>query len=70
MPSMQRDIGTRRPNADSNRTNSPHIVQPTEPLDAIIVGAGFAGCYALYRLRQKGFTAKIIEAGTGLGGIW
>lgn len=30
----------------------------------------FAGVYALYKLRQAGFKVKIIEAGTGLGGIW
>ena len=30
----------------------------------------FAGVYILHRLRQAGFECKIIEAGTGLGGIW
>ena len=30
----------------------------------------FAGVYILYKLRQAGFKAKLIEAGTGLGGIW
>lgn len=39
-------------------------------LDAVIIGAGFAGVYLLHRLRQAGFKAKIVEAGTGLGGIW
>lgn len=70
MPGMQREMGVRRSTADYTRADSPNDIQPSEPLDAIIVGAGFAGVYALYRLRQKGFTAKIIEAGTGLGGIW
>jgi len=41
-----------------------------EDLDVVIVGAGFAGCYLLYKLRKRGFKAKIIEAGSGLGGIW
>ncbi|KAF9885388.1 hypothetical protein FE257_013006 [Aspergillus nanangensis] len=42
----------------------------TEKLDALIVGAGFAGIYLLHQLRQRGFKAKIIEVGSGLGGVW
>ena len=41
-----------------------------EELDALVVGAGFGGCYLLHRLREAGFSAKIVEAGSGLGGIW
>ncbi len=40
------------------------------PLDAIIVGAGFAGLYTLHRLRSLGFSARIYEAGSGVGGTW
>ena len=39
-------------------------------IDAVIVGAGFAGMYMLHRLRGLGFTAVAIEAGTGVGGTW
>jgi cyclohexanone monooxygenase len=39
-------------------------------LDAIIVGAGFAGLYMLHRLRGLGFSARIYEAGSGVGGTW
>ncbi|EXJ56085.1 hypothetical protein A1O7_09016 [Cladophialophora yegresii CBS 114405] len=38
--------------------------------DAIIVGAGFSGLYLLHELRKAGFTVKLIEAGSGPGGIW
>lgn len=38
--------------------------------DAIIVGAGFAGLYMLYRLRAMGLKAIIFEAGEGVGGTW
>ena len=38
--------------------------------DAVVVGAGFAGLYMLYRLRQLGLTARVYEAGTGVGGTW
>jgi len=39
-------------------------------VDAVVVGAGFAGLYALYRLREAGFTARAFEAGTDVGGVW
>jgi cyclohexanone monooxygenase len=39
-------------------------------LDAVIVGAGFAGLYMLHRLRGLGFSAQVFEAGTGVGGTW
>src|SRR6201982_3002912 len=39
-------------------------------LDAIVIGAGFAGMYMLHRLRQAGFSARVIEAGKGVGGTW
>ncbi len=38
--------------------------------DAVIVGAGFAGMYMLHKLRQLGFTAKVYEAGSDVGGTW
>jgi cyclohexanone monooxygenase len=38
--------------------------------DAVIVGAGFAGMYMLHRLRRAGFSARVIEAGKGVGGTW
>ena len=38
--------------------------------DAVIVGAGFAGLYMLHRLRGLGFTARVFEAGSGVGGTW
>jgi cyclohexanone monooxygenase len=39
-------------------------------LDALIVGAGFAGLYMLHKLRQGGFSAKVVEKGSGVGGTW
>jgi len=38
--------------------------------DAVIVGAGFAGMYMLHRLRTMGFSARVFEAGSGVGGTW
>ena len=39
-------------------------------VDAVIVGAGFAGMYMLHRLRGLGFSARVFEAGKGVGGTW
>jgi cyclohexanone monooxygenase len=39
-------------------------------LDAVVVGAGFAGLYMLLKLRELGLSARVIEAGDGIGGTW
>ena len=38
--------------------------------DAIVVGAGFSGMYALHLLRQRGLSARVFEAGDNVGGTW
>ena len=38
--------------------------------DAIVVGAGFAGLYALHRLRGDGLSVRVFEQGDGVGGTW
>ena len=38
--------------------------------DVVVVGAGFAGLYMLHRLRAQGLTARVFEAGDGVGGTW
>jgi cyclohexanone monooxygenase len=38
--------------------------------DLVIVGAGFAGLYMLYRARQLGLHAVVIEKGSEVGGTW
>ncbi len=44
--------------------------KPPARVDALVVGAGFAGLYALYCLRKRGFTAHLIEAADDVGGVW
>src|SRR5260221_11375275 len=41
-----------------------------QPLDAVIVGAGFAGLYMLHRLRGLGLSVRVFEAGSDVGGTW
>ncbi len=38
--------------------------------DAIVIGAGMSGMYQLIRLRELGLSARVFEAGTGVGGTW
>jgi cation diffusion facilitator CzcD-associated flavoprotein CzcO len=39
-------------------------------LDVVVVGAGFAGMYMLHRLRAIGLRARVLEAGSDVGGTW
>ena len=39
-------------------------------VDAVVVGAGFAGLYAIHRLRGLGLSVQAFEAGEGVGGTW
>jgi len=39
-------------------------------LDAVVVGAGFAGLYMLYRLREMGLRTRVFEMGSDVGGTW
>lgn len=43
---------------------------PDTDYDAVIVGAGFAGLYMLHKLRSMGFSARVYEIGSGVGGTW
>ena len=38
--------------------------------DVLVVGAGFAGMYAVHRFRELGLTVKALEAGSDVGGTW
>jgi cyclohexanone monooxygenase len=39
-------------------------------LDAVVVGAGFGGLYAIKRLTDAGFAIQAFESGDGVGGTW
>jgi cyclohexanone monooxygenase len=51
-------------------------VNPTEnetaatTLDVIVIGAGFSGLYMIHKLRELGFSARVLEMGDGVGGTW
>ena len=39
-------------------------------VDVLVVGAGITGIYQLYRAREAGYSATLVEAGSGVGGTW
>ncbi|MDL2339567.1 MAG: NAD(P)/FAD-dependent oxidoreductase, partial [Pseudomonadota bacterium] len=47
-----------------------NVEQAPKQVDAVVVGAGFAGMYALYKLREQGLSVQAFEAGTNVGGTW
>jgi acetone monooxygenase (methyl acetate-forming) len=46
------------------------MTQAVEDFDAVVVGAGIAGLYQLYRLREMGFSVRGLEAAPAVGGTW
>lgn len=39
-------------------------------VDVVVVGTGFAGVYAIYKMRSLGLTVRGFEAGSDVGGTW
>jgi cyclohexanone monooxygenase len=39
-------------------------------VDVVVVGAGFAGLYALHKLRSQGLSVRVFEAAPEIGGTW
>lgn len=46
------------------------LVNGEQPSDVVVVGAGFAGLYALHKLRVQGLQVRVLEAAPELGGTW
>ena len=49
---------------------APTLPASAADYDAIIIGAGMSGMYQLLRLRELELRARVLEAGTGVGGTW
>lgn len=50
--------------------SSRHVASEGSAVDAVVIGAGFAGIYMLYKLRQAGLSVHGFEAGSDVGGTW
>ena len=45
-------------------------IRNTQAFDAIVIGAGFGGLYALHRLREDGLSVRCFDGAEGVGGTW
>ena len=54
--------------SDATQAANRHSV--SQEVDAVVIGAGFAGLYMLYKLRELGLRARVFETGDGVGGTW
>lgn len=50
--------------------NNQNKKQDSSVYDVLVVGAGFAGLYSLYRFRNLGFKVRVFEAAKDIGGTW
>lgn len=51
-------------------SNQPSAGQQPTRIDALVIGAGFGGMYAVHKLSGMGLTVQGIEAGGDVGGVW
>ena len=56
--------------ANAQQYTSAANTSAVEQFDAIVIGAGVAGLYQLYRLRQLGLAVRCYEDGSSVGGTW
>ena len=49
---------------------APSATADVATFDAIVIGAGIAGIYQLYKLRELGLSVRVFETGNGVGGTW
>ncbi|MCC6920506.1 MAG: NAD(P)/FAD-dependent oxidoreductase [Alphaproteobacteria bacterium] len=54
----------------SAAAKTPDRAPVSSKVDAVVVGAGFAGLYMVHRLRQAGLSVQGFEAGGDVGGTW
>jgi cation diffusion facilitator CzcD-associated flavoprotein CzcO len=51
-------------------TQNGQVQNEVQNFDAIVIGAGVAGLYQLYRLRELGLSVRCLEDASGVGGTW
>ena len=57
----------------ANRTQHPQKPKGNgaiEHYDAVVIGAGFGGLYALHHLRAMGLAVRVYDGAAGVGGTW
>src|SRR6476619_5062998 len=55
------------PATEAEPNERPRTVMADLDVDVLIVGAGITGIYQLYSALEAGFSARLVEAGDGVG---
>lgn len=55
---------------EASGVRTPETTQTPETVDAVVIGAGFCGLYATYRLSRMGLDVRAFDAGDDVGGVW
>ena len=61
---------TGKPPGSGRATSYRVVVSNSADVDVVVVGAGFAGIYALHKFRSLGLTTRVFEAAPEVGGTW
>ena len=56
--------------ADIQQASTAITQGPIEHYDAVIIGAGVGGLYALHHLRAMGLSVRVYDGAAGVGGTW
>ncbi len=51
-------------------SSSPSVRSSAADFDVVVVGAGYAGLYALYHYRKLGYRTRLYDKAGGVGGTW
>ena len=54
----------------ASRNQSQHQGQSIEHYDAVVIGAGVSGMYALHHLREMGLSVRVYDGASDIGGTW
>ena len=54
----------------SETSHASEAARASERIDAVVIGAGFAGLYMIYKLRELGLSVRGFESGSDVGGTW
>ena len=54
----------------SSNNQPPRTSGSIEHYDAVVIGAGVSGMYALHHLREMGFSVRVYDGASDVGGTW
>jgi len=56
--------------SQQTKTSGNGVRNEVEQYDVVVIGAGVTGLYSLHCLRQLGFTVRVLDEASGVGGTW